>query len=117
MILGVVYMRTASDFVEKCVECYFENVARWLGVDKSKYVATPGVVHRDLKEWGTVPLGAEEHSMFRAIVGKVQWIVRVRPDVLYVNLSSALSHHVWPTCLRRSAWSSTSFIRGILVST
>merc|ERR1712086_863456 len=57
----------------------------WLGVDKSKSVSTPGVVQRDLKDWETEALGPDEHSMFRAIVGKVQWIVRGQPDVLYAT--------------------------------
>ena len=83
--LGVVYMRTARGFVEKVVPGYLENLAKWLGVDKSKSVSTPGVVQRDLKDWETEALGPDEHSMFRAIVGKVQWIVRVRPDVLYAT--------------------------------
>ena len=76
----MIYVRT-----ERPIDGYLGNLAGMVGLEGSKAVTTPGVPMRDLKDWEMAPLDAQQHTLFRAVVGKIQWIVRVRPDVLYAT--------------------------------
>ena len=54
-----------------------------IGVCHAKTLPTPGIRQRSLKEADEKLVDETGQKVFRAIVGKAQWILRARPDVLY----------------------------------
>ena len=82
--LGMHYRRTEAGFVEQVMPGYIKRMAIVAGVLNSKSVPTPGVKQKKhLTASDEKLLDAEQHSIFRSIVGMAQWIVRVRVDILY----------------------------------
>ena len=71
--------------MEAATEHYFEDAFARVGMTNCKPVVTPGVKRvapaPDSQE--ARPLNSEEHSTYRQGVGKLQFIVERRPDLLY----------------------------------
>ena len=83
--LGCRYWRLGHCFVEAATEHYYEDAIARVGMTNCKSVVTPGV-----KRGAPAPesrearlLSPEEHSTYRQGVGKLQFIVERRPDLLY----------------------------------
>ena len=83
--LGCRYWRLGHCYVEVAPEHYFEDAMARVGMTNCKSVVTPGVKRgapapnsREAR-----PLSPEEHSTYRQGVGKLQFIVERRPDLLY----------------------------------
>ena len=72
---------------------YFDADLEWFGLSKSKGSNTPGTntVKRPLD--GVDLLNPDEHRIYRAVVGRLQWICPLRPDLNYPvkELARALS--------------------------
>ena len=83
--LGCRYWRLGHCNVEAATEHYFEDAFARVGMTNCKSVVTPGVKRAapapDSQE--ARPLSSEEHSTYRQGVGKLQFIIERRPDVLY----------------------------------
>ena len=83
--LGCRYWRLGHCYVEAATEHYFEDAFARIGMTNCKSVVTPGVKRvapaPDSQE--ARPLNSEEHSTYRQGVGKLQFIVERRPDLLY----------------------------------
>ena len=83
--LGCRYWRLGHCYVEAATEHYFEDAFARVGMTNCKSVVTPGVKRAapapDSQE--ARPLSSEEHSTYRQVVGKLQFIVERRPDLLY----------------------------------
>ena len=83
--LGCRYWRLGHCYVEAATEHYFEDAFARVGMTNCKSVVTPGVKRAapapDSQE--ARPLSSEEHSTYRQGVGKLQFIVERRPDLLY----------------------------------
>ena len=76
--LGMVYCNISSGYLETTPSGYNEGMASVMGVLHAKTLTTPRI-----RTWhSTVDVARE--PVFRAIVGKEPWILRARPDVLYV---------------------------------
>ena len=54
-----------------------------MGVTHANTPTTPGIRPRQPTEAEEKPVDETRQRVFRAIVGKAQWILRARPDVLY----------------------------------
>ena len=84
--LGCKYWRLGHCYVEAATEHYFEDAFARVGMTNCKSVVTPGVKRvapaPDSQE--ARPLNSEEHSTYRQGVGKLQFIVERRPDLLYL---------------------------------
>ena len=80
--LGARYWRLANGFVEAPLENYLEDTSVLLGVATATSVVTPGV-QRKLPELDMTPLDSQEHSVYRGGVGKYQFILPRRPDLLF----------------------------------
>ena len=83
--LGCRYWRLGHCYVEAATEHYFEDAFARVGMTNCKSVVTPGV-----KRAAPAPdsqearlLNSDEHSTYRQGVGKLQFIVERRPDLLY----------------------------------
>ena len=81
--LGMLYRRIPGGFVERIPPGYISSMAEALGVVRSKPPVTPGVKVRHLKPADEAPLDPARHRLYRGIVGRLQWILRVRVDLLY----------------------------------
>ena len=67
--LEVTYHTVPVGYLETTHSGYIEEMASMVGVMHATTPTTPGIRTRQ--------------RVFRAIVGKAQWILRARPDVLY----------------------------------
>ena len=79
------YWRLGHCYVEAATEHDFEDAFARVGMTNCKSVVTPGVKRAapapDSQE--ARPLSTEEHSTYSQGVGKLQFIVERRPDLLY----------------------------------
>ena len=79
------YWRLGHCYVEAATQRYFEDAFARVGMTNCKSVVTPGVKRAapapDSQE--ARPLSSEEQSTYRQGVGKLQFIVERRPDLLY----------------------------------
>ena len=82
--LGCRYWRSGHCYVEAATEHYFEDTLARVGMTNCKFVVTCGV-----KRGTPAPnsqearaLSSEEHSTYRQGVGKLQFIVERRYDLL-----------------------------------
>ena len=69
-------------YLETIPSGYIEGMASMMGVMHAKTPTTPGIRTRHPTEADEKPVDAARQRVFRAIVGKAQWILRARPDVL-----------------------------------
>merc|ERR1712194_480566 len=85
--VGGAYWRTANGGVlETPLPGYISGIGSLLGLDKCKAVVTPGIRRPDdekLSQEELRMLNDEETTLLRQVVGKVQYLVRRRPEVAY----------------------------------
>ena len=85
--LGMVYYRIPGGHPgghkETIPPGYIEGMASMMGVLHAKTPATPGIRTRHPTEADEKPVDATRVRVYSAIVGKAQWILRARPDLLY----------------------------------
>ena len=81
--LGMVYYTVPDGYLETTPSRYIERMASMMGVTHAKTPTTPGIRTRHPTEADEKPVDAARQRVFRAVVGKAQWILRARPDVLY----------------------------------
>ena len=85
--VGGAYWRTDKGGVlETPLPGYIAGIGSLLGLDRCKAVVTPGVRRPDdekLTEEELRPLDEEETTLLRQVVGKIQYLVRRRPEVAY----------------------------------
>ena len=67
---------------------YFEKMFEEADVNTSRSVNLPGVKSRDVSELAR-PLDAAEHALYRRLVGKLQWICPLRPDITFATKECA----------------------------
>ena len=80
--LGMVYFTTPNGHLETTPSGYIEGMASLVGVTHAKTPTTPGIRPRQPTEAEEKPVD-ERQRVFRAFLGKAQWILRARIDVLY----------------------------------
>jgi hypothetical protein len=81
--LGSTLQRFGSTIVERSKPGYMEGILEAAGMTDCKPVNTSGV-RPDLEQPGAEDLlGAEDHSLYRRLCGKIQYAVPRRPDVMY----------------------------------
>ena len=81
--LGMVYCTIPGGFLETTPSGYIEVMASMMGLTHAKTPTTPGIRPRQPTEAEEKPVDETRQRVFRAIVGKAQWLLRARPDVLY----------------------------------
>ena len=93
MMSSMLYRRVQGGFIERVPDGYIDGMAEMLGIKHCKAPVTPGVKIKKLLDGDEKLLDATRHSTYRSIVGKAQWILRVRVDLLYAvkELSRRLS--------------------------
>ena len=69
---------------------YFETMFDLFDMSQAKPVVTPGVKTKDVLD-GDDALGTDEHGYYRQLVGKLQWIVPLRPDIAFATKELARS--------------------------
>ena len=73
-------------FAVKPIEKYVDGRLELVHVQNAKPVVTPLTEQRTANlHNGTTVCDQAEHALFRAVVGKLQFIVGVRPDILFVT--------------------------------
>ena len=80
--LGMLYYAIPGGYQETTPSVYIDVMASMMGVTHAKTPTTPGIRPRQPTEAGEKLVDTTRERVFRAIVGKAQWILRARP-VLY----------------------------------
>eukprot|EP00969_Alexandrium_andersonii_P357379 15448664-Alexandrium_andersonii.AAC.1 len=84
-VIGRDLVREGAHIIVKLLKSYFAKVLEDLGLERSKRVTATGIsAPADLgisfpDNWDA----ARELHQFRKVVGKLQWLVNVRPDVAF----------------------------------
>ena len=81
--LGALYWRRGDTIIESTGTDYINDMIKLAGVDKGKTMVTPSVRKADGVPLRT--LGPAEHRLFRRFVGKAQYALPRRPDLLYAT--------------------------------
>ena len=111
--LGARYWRIANGFVEAPMENYLEDTSVLLGVGTATSVATPGVP-RKLHELDMTPLDSQEHSVYRGGVGKYQYILPRRPDLLFASKECGRRLHAPRQCDLSALKRTARYVNGTL---
>ena len=76
-------LRRAGDSVLFLVEeSYYSKMFDEAGINPNRSATTPGTKPKDVVEEADL-LSTEDHSMYRRIVGRLQWITPLRPDIAF----------------------------------
>ena len=78
--LEMVYYTFPGGYLETTPSGDIEGMASMMGVTDAKTPTTPGIRPRQPTEAEENPVDETRQRVFRAIVGKAQWILRARPE-------------------------------------
>ena len=81
--LGMLHCIFSGGYLETTPSGYIEGMASMMGVTHAIKPTTPGIRPRQPTEAEEKLVDETKQRVFRAIVGKAQWILRARLDVLY----------------------------------
>ena len=79
---GWVYYTSPGGYLETTPSGYIEGMASMMGVTHAKTPTTPGIRPRQPTEAEEKTVDQTRQRVFRAFVGKEQWILRAQPDLL-----------------------------------
>ena len=96
--LGCRYWRYGSTFVEGPMEHYMDGIVETAGLETGKPATTPGVKDRSKNAESSEYIGPDRHQIYRSVVGKVQFIVPRRPDLMYANKELGWQLHAPREC-------------------
>ena len=82
--LGCRYWRQGDTFVEAPAENYIKGIIEAAGVEDQQPVVSPGISESSKDEGESLAyVGAERRHTYRKVVGKAQFILPRRPDVMF----------------------------------
>ena len=82
--LGCRYWRQGDTFVEAPAENYIKGIIEAAGVEDQRPVVSPGVSESNKDDGESLAyVGAERHHTYRKVVGKAQFILPRRPDIMF----------------------------------
>jgi hypothetical protein len=95
-LLGCEITRTETGFTIRLNQDLIDSVVTLMGVKNGKVVKIPGSHGGRPEKDHDHPLGPEDHSLYRTVVGKLLYIAHERPDMQYA-VKEASRHLSSPT--------------------
>ena len=81
--LGRKLIRRGDSIILRGTDDYFKIDYEWLRLQHCNPSSTPGTSKLKRIQDGDEPLSREDHRRYRQAVGRLQWVVPIRPDIAF----------------------------------